>query len=488
MKKTLLAIAAIILSGDAVFAGGLLTNTNQSILFLRNPARDAAIGIDGVYTNPAGVAFMSDGWHLSFNWQYAYQTRKITSAYGPFFAMNVKDPAPVSGDGMAYRRFKGVANVPVIPSVQAAYNKGPWSFQASVAISGGGGKCEFDKGLGSFEGIVGTIANKLNMDGYSFNSMLMGRQYYIGTTVGAAYKINPNLSVYGGLRVLYGTSKYEAQLHDIVMKGTSTGDQLVPATNIFANLKEQATAAAEIYAGLGMADKAAEYAEQARQAGAYEEITKGIELDCSQNGIGIAPVIGIDYKIGRLNLAAKYDFKVRMRLKNDNPNESFTVIAAAIPQLEKFVDGKKVPEDCPGLLTVGAQYEITDQWRVMAGYHRFFDVDTKQYTKDLVGDTQEFNFGTEYDVNKWLQVSAGIQKTNYDMEDGFMNDISFNVSSYTFGFGVGIKVSEKVQLNAAYFQTNYDTKDVTRVEQGLPISDSYTRTNRVLGLGCNIDF
>ena len=29
-------------------AGGILTNTNQSIDFLRNPARDAAIGLDGV--------------------------------------------------------------------------------------------------------------------------------------------------------------------------------------------------------------------------------------------------------------------------------------------------------------------------------------------------------------------------------------------------------------------------------------------------------
>ena len=51
-------------------AGGILTNTNQSIDFLRNPARDAAIGLDGVYSNPAGVAFLPEGFHLGFNWQY----------------------------------------------------------------------------------------------------------------------------------------------------------------------------------------------------------------------------------------------------------------------------------------------------------------------------------------------------------------------------------------------------------------------------------
>ena len=57
MNKLKLAVIAIVLSSNAAFAGGILTNTNQSVSFLRNPARDAAIGLDGVYSNPAGVAF-----------------------------------------------------------------------------------------------------------------------------------------------------------------------------------------------------------------------------------------------------------------------------------------------------------------------------------------------------------------------------------------------------------------------------------------------
>ena len=40
-------------------------------------------------------------------------------------------------------------------------------------------------------------------------------------------------------------------------------------------------------------------------------------------------------------------------------------------------------------------------------------------------------------------------------------------------------------LKGGYFQTNYDTYD--RVTSAEPlISDSFTRTNRVLGLGCDI--
>ena len=43
-------IAFVLAAAQTVMAGGLLTNTNQNVSFLRNPARDAAIGIDGVYS------------------------------------------------------------------------------------------------------------------------------------------------------------------------------------------------------------------------------------------------------------------------------------------------------------------------------------------------------------------------------------------------------------------------------------------------------
>ena len=59
MKKVLVMLASVMLTvSTPATAGGILTNTNQSIDFLRNPARDAAIGLDGVYSNPAGVAFL----------------------------------------------------------------------------------------------------------------------------------------------------------------------------------------------------------------------------------------------------------------------------------------------------------------------------------------------------------------------------------------------------------------------------------------------
>ena len=64
MNKFKMVCLAIALSqGSNMLAGGLLTNTNQHIAFNRMLSREASIAIDGVYYNPAGVAFLGEG-HL----------------------------------------------------------------------------------------------------------------------------------------------------------------------------------------------------------------------------------------------------------------------------------------------------------------------------------------------------------------------------------------------------------------------------------------
>ena len=73
MKQFSILAASLLMAATTAQAGGYLTNTNQSVNFLRNPARDGAIGIDGAYSNPAGVGFMSVGWHLGFDIQSAYR-------------------------------------------------------------------------------------------------------------------------------------------------------------------------------------------------------------------------------------------------------------------------------------------------------------------------------------------------------------------------------------------------------------------------------
>ena len=66
------------------FCRRFLTNTNQNAAFLRMIARGASIDVDGVYSNPAGLAFLpKDGLQVALTIQSAYQTRDI-AAYKSF--------------------------------------------------------------------------------------------------------------------------------------------------------------------------------------------------------------------------------------------------------------------------------------------------------------------------------------------------------------------------------------------------------------------
>jgi opacity protein-like surface antigen len=101
-----------------------------------------------------------------------------------------------------------------------------------------------------------------------------------------------------------------------------------------------------------------------------------------------------------------------------------------------------------------------------------------------------------------------MQRTKYGVQDDYQSDMSFSVSSYSYGFGAGFKISDKCKLNIAYFWTDYGTYDKemsaynnmpTKLEaMGLPSSiaqlaqipgkDSFTRTNKVFGIGIDYCF
>ena len=490
--NALLASVMLIAATTTATAGGILTNTNQSIDFLRNPARDAAIGLDGVYSNPAGVAFMPEGFYLGINWQYAHQTRTIEST-NPVFALGKKN------GGQGVKTFEGVADAPCIPSIQAAYNKGNWSVQFNFSVPGGGGKCEFADGLGSFESVVGSIANQLSplgATGYDMDGYMQGRQYYFGFQLGAAYKIQPNLSVYGGLRLLYGTATYKAKISNIMVNTANGyidfGSFLQGAeTTVDAGIN-QVNAGIAQYQAAGvpvpeaLTTKLAQLEGTKQSLNALQKYSQGVNLLCNQSSVGVAPIIGIDYKIGKFNFAAKYEFKTQIHMLN----ESTVNEASEIPAVNKFRDGEKIDEDSPAQLAVGAMWNITDDVRLNLGYHHFFDKNVNWYnnTQDLLdGGTNEYLAGLEWDVTDKLTISGGTQFTRYQLTDQYMNDMSFVVNSNSFGFGFNYKASDKVTLKAAYFQTNYDHYKRNDYPQA-GVSDDFTRTNRVLGVGCELKF
>lgn len=488
-KKLLFCVALLSAVSGTALAGGILTNTNQNVAFLRNPARDGAIGIDGIYSNPAGVAFMDEGTHLSINWQAAWQTRTIETT-NPVFTMS-KD---FNGQP---QRYEGKASAPFLPSVQAAYNKGKWSLQFNFSVTGGGGKCEFANGLGSFEGAVGQIAAGLNQfgvmaglpnpricNGYDCNSYMQGKQYYFGFTMGAAYKVTDNFSVYGGIRVLYGSATYKAKIDNIKVITDATPEGM-DFGQYYDQLKPYIDAAAQV-------------SPAAKKLQAVESYREGVNLQSDQSGVGFAPILGADLKLGKFNLAVKYEFRTKMNMEN----KSTVKEAHAIDAVNVFRDGTSIREDQPSLLAFGVQYTPVECVRINAGYHHFYDkaakktyykmneagVSTRYDNKNdmLANGTNEYLGGAEWDITKKLTASAGFQITRYGNTDEYINDISFVVDSWSYGLGVKYQVTDKIAVNAAYFKTCYD--DYTTAVDANGVQNSFTRSNRVGAIGVDIKF
>ena len=448
MKKFLLIGAAALMVSNSTFAGGILTNTNQNAAYLRNPARDAVIAIDGVYSNPAGIAFLPQGFHLSVSWQAAFQKRQI-DATGQMFQLN---------GGKADKYFEGVAKAPVIPSFQAAYViNDKWSVSAQFAVGGGGGKCEFENGLPMFEELVygalaqGVAANNQLPAGamvskYAMNQNLIGKQYFYGFQVGGTYKLADNFSVFGGLRGVLANCAYEGAITGI--SGDVTFVHPVSGESVTMPGVAQST---------------------------------DLTLDCSQSGFGITPIIGLDWNLGKLNLAAKYEFRTKINLEND-ANNSANVDA----MMAAYADGAKVRSDIPAILTLGAQYQIVDAVRVMGGFHYYWDKKA-QGTPIKNGDnTWEALLGIEWDVNDKIMLSLGGQRTDYNFDDADMSDINFNTPNYAICLGGAYKFSEKMKLNVGYMHSFYEDHKVTNATSG--VTRNYTRKNDVLGVSLDITF
>ena len=454
MKKFLLIGATALMVSNSTFAGGILTNTNQNATFLRNPARNAAIAIDGVYSNPAGIAFLPEGFHLSVSWQAAWQKRVMDVNNQLLFDKNA------DGKGTS-REFVGETNAPVIPSVQAAYViNDKWSVSAQFAVGGGGGKCEFEQGLPMFEELIagtlmqGVAANQQLPTGsslakYSFNQNLTGEQYFYAFQLGGTYKLMENLSVFGGLRGVLASTSYVGAIKNIA------GDVKLP----------------EAAGGIVMPDVAT---------------SDDLTLDCSQSGFGITPIIGVDWNLGKLNLAAKYEFRTKINLENESKNSAnLDAMAEKVPAVAVYADGAKVRSDIPAIMTLGAQYEITDNFRAMVGGVYYWDKDAKGTPIKEGKNTWEANFGIEWDVNDKILLSCGAQRTEYGFDDTDMADTNFNTSSYAVAIGGAYKFSEKIKLNVGYMHSFYENHKFTNKSN---TTCDYTRKNDAVGVSLDITF
>lgn len=438
MKRIFSSIVAASLA-LSTFAGGLLTNTNQSAAFVRNPMRYASLETDAIYFNPAGTAFFKEGWAFSANWQMIWQDRDVTSL-------------------LDKKTYKGEVYVPCMPTLMAAYKTGDWTFSGFFGIPGGGGKCEFNDGLPMLNNMVNRMFAQVlegkglnGVGGYTTESAFQSTQYMFSLQLGAAYKINENLSVYGGVRANYTNASYEGTITTSFKDGVTIGGYPIAAT------------------------QAAPY-EQTILAAAPK-----LAVDMTQSGLAFAPILGIDYKVGNFNFAAKYEFRAVTTVENDTEE--------APAELPTFADGVTFRSDAPALLSLAGSWQVCPRLQVMAGWNYYFDKDAKvesllggDNNKNLDDNTYELLAGVEFKLtDKWL-LSAGIQYSNFGITDNYTSDLSFINDSFMTGVGAKYSINEQWDINFGACYANY-AHDVNR-----KMGSDYMRKTYNVAVGVDFRF
>ena len=482
MKKLATLLLAFATVATAT-AGGLMTNSNQSAAFLRSIARGTTLDTDAVYNNPAGTAFMSDGWHLGLNNQLAYQTRATESfsKHGNLYP-----------GGFAEQKYEGEVLSPVIPSFHLTWKKGHFALMLGMGVNGGGGEIEYDNGLASFERMFSVLPTAMSsiapVSDYRTNMYLKGKSQTLAFQAGVSFRITDWLSAAALIRYSTTSNGYEGYLKNTEV---CVGGNWTPAAGVFdAALSQLQAQYQQVVGALGEASPQAQaLAAAMQQVGAGAVQTADHILDVEQTGNSISPVLALYAQKGAWAASVKYEFKMDTELKIESAE-----VSAKDPVINSiFTHGNKVKAETPALLAVAASRQCGPV-KVSAEWHMYFDKNAENSFSQTVKDnTQEFLLGAEWQISKKWLVSCGVQRTQYYLNEDLLSDMNFSTPSWSTGIGVAYNITDKIRVNLGVMPTFYEDVTVNGdVMQGGKLighyQDVFQRTSISGGLGLDFHF
>ena len=491
MKKLVIIFGVLTGMVFSAHSGGLVTNSNQSASYYRMLARGASTTGDAVYYNPAGLAFLEDGFTLSLNTQMIWMKRIINNDFP-----DLKRHLDSSGK-LREGEFVGNLYVPVFPGIYAAYKTGNWAFSLGFNPPAGGGSIEFKEGIPMLELPVCVLPGYVTQLGiptqnYSVNSMMKGMSIVYAVQAGVSYKINEVLALSGGVRMMFASNSYEGYLKDIKINPTIPG--LLDGSMLGAS--DLDTKGNEFNA---MADALgqdhAQYMQLKTLAGGLKQLAAGIpgntELDVKQSGRGVAPILGLHYKKDGLNLAVKYEFKTKITLKNETSKNA----------LNMYPDKQELRSDIPAVLSLAGSFEIVPSLRLSLTYLNHFEKQAviESWSPDntlpkggtiverqnfINSGTIEYQAGLEWMIGDKFTLSAGCQWSDVDVKETWHNDITHNLDNFTLGIGAQYKFGERLSLNLGGLNTWYTPVTI----DNSVYKQTYDRENKAIALGIEYRF
>ena len=539
MKKLLILTAAAAFS-SSLFAGGLLTNTNQSASWVRMPSQDASTGIEAVYFNPAGLMKLNNGFHFSLSNQFISQKKEVENFY--------KGPGDMFGLNQSL--YKGTVSAPLFPSIYAAYKMDKIAFSFGFNPIGGGGGAIFDKGLPSFEmspsDLVPSLASKGVTD-YRLDAYFEGTSVFFGYQAGISYKISDMISVFGGVRYVTAKNTYNGYLRNIEVYNFMGGGEWMRADLLLGGFAQSAsdgaagagqfvagglgdytftdaenmvagdpTKVAQLQAldaglqsfginttGMTLAQAQGAYTATAATYSAKASLLADQEADVEQTGHGITPIIGVNISPSeKLNVGIKYEFATKIELENKTTSDLTTGYTAEGVPVTMFPNGAKTRSDMPAMLSVGVSYQATSKLHATLGGHYYYDTKAN-YGKSIAGETVgnekvidrnyfEAAAGLEYNISDKLLISGGYLLAQTGVNENYQSDLSYSLSSSTIGFGGKYSVNENVGINLGVGYTIYENGEKTIQHEFngsfIPARETYYKNNLFIGVGVDLSF
>jgi long-chain fatty acid transport protein len=343
---------------------------------------------------------------------------------------------------------------------------------------------------------------------YSADIYFKGSSVYFGYQANVGYKINDKFSVAIGARLVSASNKYNGYLRNISINpnylafGAYTGG-MVLAHNFFASgatflngLAANATAVATglnnaitggtpagtplslmplstvtavtqllgaagiSAAGMNIGTAAATlsavspaFTSKANTMSANSDGTQDINVDASQSGTGITPILSANFSpTDKLDIAVKYEFKTELELKTKVVNGEGGGV---------FVDGQTVIADMPGVLSFGVDYRPVKRLLLSASFDEYFDKNVDYDGSETVTIDEidknfiEYGLGAEYGLTEKLRISAGWAHTETGVNLNYQGDQSFSTNTNSFGAGFGYRITPMIDLNLGGQYTFY---------------------------------
>ena len=424
MKKRLglLALAAV-LSSSAYSASidHIQTYTPE---YLGNQAQNGMINNASVYYNPAGLVHLQNGTYFHAGIELAVGEEKM-NYNGQELKADLLQPIPnfamykVEDDSALFWTFGGIA---------------------------GGGDLKYKDGVPG-TAVISDIVNNSPLSDLlgekitTEKSSAEGKNIYAQTTLGKTWKVDDKLSLSVAGRVVYGVRKLKGNIN---LKGGDKSSQAI-ISSVFGE---------QIHA----------------------------DIDSERTAWGYGAQFGVNYKVTeRLNLAMRYDSRVKMNFKAKGSKNDVPLLNLGFGNFyPEYMPGTKTRRDLPAILAAGMSYKVTDNWTVALSGNYYFNKDAKMDRMagsgklgnlPLKGVEAEYDngwelaVGTEYRLSPKWAVLGSINYADTGAKVSSYDDVEYALNSVTLGTGLKYNPDETTEwvFTVAHFfydeeKGHYDSK------------------------------